>query len=79
MMYSSRFDPNGLHRLAKNGTTFWFLRNLIFVTEQPSSVEIVRASRFENSAVEPRYTTGFSNYLENWNPKLDSYTKWTNF
>ena len=29
-------------------------RNLVFVTEQPSSVGVVRASRFESSAVEPR-------------------------
>ena len=29
-------------------------RSLVYVTEQPSSVGVVRASRFESSAVEPK-------------------------
>ena len=35
------------------------MRNLVFLTMQPSSVRVVRVSVLERSVVEPRYTTGF--------------------
>ena len=34
-------------------------RSLVYVTEQPSSVRVVRVSPFERSVVEPKYTTCF--------------------
>ena len=46
-------------------------RCLVYVTEQPSSVGVVRISLFEKSVVVPKYTMSFSKDLEKWNLKLD--------
>ena len=61
MMNSFRSDSNGLHRMVKiqNLVLNFQTRKLVYITEQPSSVGVVRVSRFERSVVEPRYTSCF--------------------
>ena len=61
MLYPFGSDSNGLHRIVKkqNLVLNFQTRYLVFVTEQPSFVGVVRVSPFERSVVEPNYTMGF--------------------
>ena len=67
MMNSFCSDSNGLYHMAKNESLFRIskTRCLIFVTEQPSSVVIVRASIFREVGSGTEVDDGFSNSLEN--------------